>query len=484
MKTINIKFIFIILAAGLMTAGCKKSFLDLAPISNANANAVFKTKSDFDLAVNAAYNTLYTIYAPKGAMSFTGELMSDNVTVSTLAISGSFTIVDQQAFRDYSIVSTNTGVYQFWVDHYTSMYQVNIVLDKIVGADLDEAYKKQVIAEMKFLRALYYFNLVRLFGDVPIVTGPISGEQAYDMQRSPKSEVYQLITNDLKAAAADLTDPGSEPAKGRATIGAAKTLLGKVYLTMGDKPAATQVLKEVYDNYGGSKYDLLPSFTSLWGNTTANKNTKESIFEIQYLGGAANPYSTFWPAFAPFENFSITKYGGGMNMVTDDLYNEYETNDPRRDASFYLGYTKGTTFVPIKFNKKWVDLTAPLDGGTEACNNNFMILRYADVLLMLSEATDDPQYLNKVRARAGLPLYGSADYPSATYSTVQLAVEHERRMEFALEYHRWFDLKRTGRAVTVLAAKGKAITENELLLPVPQYAIGQNPNLLPQNPGY
>ena len=481
MKINHIIFLFVTV---VLLGACKKDFLDLAPVSNANVNAVFKTKADFDLAVNAAYATLYTIYAPKGSMSFTGELMSDNTTVSTLAISGAFTIVDQQAFRDYSIATTNSGVYIFWVDHYTSLYQVNIVIDKIAGATLEEPYKKQVVAEMKFLRALYYFNLVQLFGDVPLVTAPIVGEEAYNMQRSPKAEVYKLITDDLKAAAIDLTEPGSEPAKGRATRGAAKTLLGKVYLTMGDKPNAILALKEVYDNYGGAKYDLLPSFSSLWGNATAHKNTKESIFEVQYLGGAANPYSSFWPAFAPFENFSITKYGGGMNMVTDDLYNEYETGDTRRDASFYLGYDKAGTFVPIKFNKKWVDLTAPLDGGQEACNNNFMVLRYADVLLLLSEATSDPLYLNKVRARAGLPLFGDPGYPSALYPTIDLAVEHERRMEFALEYQRWFDLKRTGRAVAVLTAKGKAVNANKLLLPVPQYALGQNPNLSPQNPGY
>lgn len=467
----------------IFASGCKKSFLELAPISNANVNAVFKSKADFDLAVNAAYTTLYTIYAPKGSMSFTGELMSDNATVSTLAISGSFTIVDQQAFRDYSIATTNTGVYNFWVDHYASLYQVNIVIDKIAGVTLDAAYTKQIVAEMKFLRALYYFNLVQMFGDLPLVTAPIVGEEAYAMKRTPKADVYKQIVADLTAASTDLAEPGSEPATGRATRGAAKTLLGKVYLTMGDKAAATKLLMEVYDGYGGTKYDLLPTFGALWGNSNAQKNTKESIFEIQYLGGAGNPYSSFWSAFAPFENFAITKYGGGMNMVTDDLYNEYETNDPRREASFYLGYTRGGVFVPIKFNKKWVDLTAPLDANQEASNNNFMILRYADVLLLLSEATGNPIYLNKVRARAGLPLYGAAGYP-ARYSTIDLAVEHERRMEFALEYQRWYDLKRTGRAVAVLAAKGKAVTADKLLLPVPQYAVGQNPNLLPQNPGY
>ncbi|HMR83082.1 MAG TPA: RagB/SusD family nutrient uptake outer membrane protein, partial [Niabella sp.] len=467
MKNVSIRNILWLPLLIMIMCGCNKSFLDLAPLSNSNVNNFFKTKADFELAVTNAYSTLYAIYAPKGSMSFTGELMSDNTTVSTLAISGSFTIVDQQAFSTYSIVSTNTGAYNFWVDHYTSLYQVNIILQKIGEVDLsDNSYENRVEGEMKFLRALYYFNLVRLYGNVPLITVPVEGQDAYNIGRTPAAEVYNQVVADLQFAAANLPEPGNEPAKGRATKGAAKALLGKVYLTMGNKPAAATILQEVYSAYNGTKYDLLPDFQSLWGNTNAFKNTKESIFEIQYTGGVGNPYSTFWTAFQPFENGAFLGQAGGMNMVTDDLYNEYEPGDVRRDISFYTGYTRGGTFIPSKFNKKWVDLTAPLDGGQQASNNNFIILRYADLLLMLTEATDDPQYMNKVRARAGLPLYGTAGYPSAAYPTLALALEHERRMELALEFHRWFDLKRTGRAVAVLNAKGKNVNENKLLLPV------------------
>lgn len=484
MKKLRIIQPIVIVLFFVFITGCKKSFLELAPISNANVNLVFKTKQDFELAVNNAYATLYTIYAPKGAISFTGELMTDNATVSTLAISGAFTIVDQQAFRDYSIANNNSGVLTFWNDFYKSLYQVNIVSSKLETADLDDAYKKMVGGEMAFLRALYFFNMVRMWGPVPLVTAPITDQEASSLKRNSEAEVYSQIIKDLEYASNNLPEPGSELAKGRATKGAAKTLLGKVYLTMGNKASAATVLKDVYNTYGsGVKYDLLSSFASVWGNTSAAKNTKESIFEIQYLGGVGNPFSSYWPAFAPFENFTITKYGGGMNMVTDDLYNEYETNDTRRDVSFYTGYTKNGVFVPVKFNKKWVDLTAALSSGQEACNNNFTVLRYADVLLMLTEATGDAQYLNKVRLRAGLPLYGATGYPAA-YNTIDLAVEHERRMEFALEFHRWFDLKRTSRAVAVLAAKGKSVNANKLLLPIPLYALNQNPNLLPQNTGY
>ena len=112
-----------------------------------------------------------------------------------------------------------------------------------------------------------------------------------------------------------------------------------------------------------------------------------------------------------------------------------------------------------------------------------MILRYADVLLLLTEATGDVQYMNRVRARAGLPLYGTAGYPSGKYPTLDLAIEHERRMEFAMEFQRWFDLKRTGRAVTVLSGKGKPVNADKLLLPIPQFARDQNPDL-GQNNGY
>ncbi|TDH21580.1 RagB/SusD family nutrient uptake outer membrane protein [Segetibacter sp. 3557_3] len=478
-----LKYSCLILLAIIVSAGCKKSFLELAPVSNSNANTFFQSKADFELAVNNAYSTLYTVYGPNGMMSFCGELLSDNTTLYQVAQSGTITLGDKWAFRDYSIISSNTAVNQFWNDMYSSLYSINIVLNKIDAANVDAGFKAQVTGEMKFLRGLYYFNMVQAWGDVPLVVTPILAEEAFKLSRTPKDEVYKQVVDDLRSAAASLTAPDKVPAPGKASNGAAKTLLGKVYLTMGDKAAAAQVLREVYTSYNGTAYDLLPNYGSLWGPTIAHKNTKESIFEIQYKAGANNPSSTYWPAFSPFENFAITAYGGGMNLVTDDLYNEYEPGDKRRDTSFELGYQKGGQFVAIKFQKKWKDANAPLVNAAESCNNNFMVLRYADLLLLLTEATDDPQYLNRVRSRVGLPLFGTAGYPTVKYPTLQLALEHERRVELALEFHRWFDLKRTGRALPVLSAKGKPVDQNKLLLPVPQAARDQNAALA-QNPGY
>jgi hypothetical protein len=480
MKTKVILSIVFITAA---IVSCKKSFLELAPVSNSNANNFYKTKSDFELAVNNAYSTLYTMYGPTGLVSYCGELMSDNATLYTVAGSGSITVGDRWAFRDYTLNSANNVVNQLWSDSYVSLYNLNIVLDKIQVAALDDSYKAQVMAEMRFLRGMYYFYMVQAWGDVPLVTKPISSGEAFTTGRTPKADVYSQVVDDLKYAADNLTEPNKVPAIGRVSKAAAMTLLGKVYLTMGNKSLAAQMLQQVYSSYNGSTYDLLPEFGSLWGATLAQKNTKESIFEIQYKGGANNPSSTYWPAFAPFENFAITRFGGGMNQVTDDLYNEYETGDKRRDTSFELGYYKGANWIAIKFQKKWKDINAPIVNAAESCNNNFMILRYADVLLMLTETTGDVQYMNRVRARAGLPLYGTAGYPTAKYPTLDLAIEHERRMEFAMEFHRWFDLKRTGRAVTVLSGKGKPVNANKLVLPIPQFARDQNPDL-GQNDGY
>lgn len=467
--------IYLLLAASLLTTSCSDSFLELAPISNATADN-FKSTDDFELAINSAYASLYTVYHPEGPVSYCNEQMSDNAIMYN--ISG--IQADKWQFKDYSLMTTNTMVYQFWQDYYRAVFSANIVLDKIETASLSEAYKNDVRSQMRFLRALFYFNMVQTWGDIPLVTKPLSGDEAYAVPRSPQADVYDLIKKDLGFAIENLplASAISSTKIGRASKGAAQTLLGKVYLTLGDKTAAANVLKDVYNS---NQYALLSTYASLWGPNV--KNTKESIFEIQFLGGSASaPYSRYYQTFYPNNNF-LGFYGSGMNQVTDDLYNEYEANDPRRDLSIALGYNNGTTFIAQKYPIKWTHTNAPIGSGNPLANNNFMVLRYADVLLMLSEATGDATYLNQVRTRAGLPKFGDTGYPTAFAGSLSTAIEHERRVELAIEFHRWFDLKRTNRAITVLQPKGKAITTDKLLLPIPQIVRSQNP-VITQNNGY
>jgi len=452
--------------------GCKESFLELAPVSNPNAENFYKTKADFDLAANAAYNTLYTVYHPQGPVSYAGELMADNVTIFN--ISGNQ--ADKWQFRDYSLAPANTMIYQFWQDFYKSLYNINIILSKLETATVDADYKSKLQGEMLFLRSLYYYNMVQLWGDIPLVIKPLSAAESFEVLRSPAASVNAQIIKDLAESKSKL--PATQTIAGRATKGAAQTLLGKVYLLTGDKTNAAKELKEVYDS---KQYSLLPSYASLW--EVKNKNTKESIFEIQYLGGSAiNPYSNYYLEFFPNSN-ALGFYGAGMNQVVNDIWNEYEAGDTRKTASIDTGYVdaKGA-FTAARFPKKWADKTAPLINQSIAADNNFIVMRYADLLLLLTEATGDITYLNEVRKRSNLPLYGSSTYPSK-YSTVALALEHERRMELAFEFHRWFDLKRTNRAVTVLSAKGKSINDAKLLLPIPNIVRDQNAKIT-QNQGY
>lgn len=467
----KLKHILVACLTGFVLSSCSDSFLQLAPVSNPNAGNFFKTKADFDLASNAAYATLYTVYNPEGPVSYAGELMGDNVTI--LNISGN--MADKWQFRDYTLAPANTMVYQFWQDFYKSLYNINIVISKIESADVDAAYKDKIKGEMLFLRSLYYFQMVQIWGDLPLVTAPITAEESYGILRSPVSEVYAQIVKDLQFAASKLPLVATV---GKVSKGAAQSLLGKVYLTMGDKANAATTLKEVVNS---GQYQLLPSYATLWSPT--NKNTKESIFEIQYLGGSSTaPFSDYYLGFFPNSN-ALGFYGSGMNQVVDDVWNEYESGDSRRVASIDTGFVdaKGT-FTKVKFPKKWQDKAAPIIGQRIAANNNFIVLRYADVLLLLTEATGDVQYLNLVRKRVGLPEYGTAAYPTK-YNTIELATEHERRVELAFEFQRWFDLKRTNRALTVLTAKGKTVTQAKLLIPIPNVVRDQNSKIT-QNAGY
>ncbi|HRZ96559.1 MAG TPA: RagB/SusD family nutrient uptake outer membrane protein [Paludibacter sp.] len=466
----KIKYLLAVLSFSLI--GCGDSFLDRAPISNMNDLDFYKTEKDFTTSLWSGYNGLYTLYGPESLPSFFGELMSDNAYSDNTA----GTVQDYEAFENHTMNENNVLVLGYWNSYYATIFILNNIIYK--SADSDFATKDALIAEARFLRALCYFDMVRAWGDVPLVTEPLTIEDAYKSGRTPQADVYTQIVADLEFAASKLPLKAGQRFVGAASQEAANTLLGKVYLTMGNKSKAAETLLKVY-----GKFSLVP-YADLWNKT--KKNGAESIFEIQYKGGKANPYSSYWAMFTPLDNRIVTAWGGGMNQVTSDLWTAYETGDPRRDISIQDGYTTaGGIKVDVKYTIKWKDATAELNGLREAADNNFIVLRYADVLLMLTEATGDAKYLNEVRTRAGLPLYGAAGYPAA-YNTVALACEHERQVEFAMEFHRWFDLKRTGRAIEVIKKSSKNITlsPNQLVLPIPLEVITQNPDVITQNEAY
>lgn len=468
-------------ALGLTLTACQDKFLELSPISQASTATFYQTSGDLLNALNAAYGALQ-FNGQYGQYYVAAEIPSDDTTP---VLSGSVT--DQDEFDKFYLRTTNPFLAQRWTDGYRGIYRTNALIARAVGVSMDETLKARIVGEAKFLRALMYFNLARVYGDVPLVVEEITDpQQGYAFGRAPVSEVYAQIVKDLSEAETALPASYTGADVGRATRGAARALLGKVYLTQRRYADAAAKLKEVID---AGTYDLLPNYADLF--RAANKNSRESLFEVQYKKGNLGEGSPFANAYAPENsgNAVIQFGGGGNNQPTADLIAAYEPNDPRRDVSLATGYVNAAgRRIDINFIRKYAD--PPVSSGDS--DDNWYVLRYADVLLMYAEALNEQgqtaqalPFLNRVRQRVRL-----AERAGLAQADLRLAIEQERRVELAFEGHRWFDLVRTGRAIPVLNAKAAAIglktplTPNNLVFAVPQSQIDINPTKIQQNPGY
>lgn len=484
MKTIFAASVIVLLSA----SSCKKDFLDRAPISQMNGNNFYKTAEDMKNALSAAYGGLQYSGLYYSSMHIIGDLRSDDTEITNPAAGTDMVAVDNfQNLATTSISSTT------WAGHYQAIQSVNIVIEKIDAVAMDANLKTRYIAEAKFLRALMYFNLVRIFGDVPLVTKVINNPQeGYNYGRNASSEVYAQIIDDLTYAENNLPFEFIGADIGRATKGAAMSLLGKVYLTQKNWSLAASKLKQVIDQTASNKYQLMPTYAGVFG--IANENNRESIFEVQFKKGATNEGSPFTNQFAPIgSGTAVVAVGNplGQNIPTTSINNAYEANDARKALSMRNSYVLGTSTVQHNYIVKYLGVPAAnLDS-----DNNWIILRYADVLLMYAEAlneqgyvVDGPAftYLNQIRTRAGLPIKTSDNATLALrvadQAAFRLAIEQERRVELAFEGHRWFDLVRTGRALTLLAGNG--MQAHHILFPIPQSQIDINPALIKQNSGY
>jgi len=485
----NIKTLF---AAGIIillsASSCKKDFLDLAPTSQQNGNNFYKTAEDMKNALTAAYGGLQYGGVYYSSMHIIGDLRSDNTAITNVNAGA-----DQDAVDKFVNLPTNSISSTTWSGHYQAIQSSNIVIEKIQSVAMDETLKAQYIGEAKFLRALLYFNLVRIFGDVPLVTKAIKNPQeGYEYGRESVANVYNQIISDLTDAEANLPYEYTGPDIGRATKGAAMSLLGKVYLTQKSWELAAQKLKQVIDNDALTKYQILPDYADIFGTT--NENNRESIFEVQFKSSSAGEGSPYTNQFAPIGSGSAVVAVGnplGQNIPTADMSIAYEASDARKDASMRTSYVLNGNTVTHNYIIKY--------SGTPAANidgdNNWIVLRYADVILMYAEALNELSYvpdgpaftyLNQIRNRADLASKTS-DNPDASLRITsqedfRLAIEQERRVELAFEGHRWFDLIRTDRALSIMAARG--MEPHHVVFPIPQAQIDINPDFIVQNAGY
>lgn len=470
---------------GFSFSSCS-DFLEQNPQTDLSENDFYKTADDILSAVNGAYSSLQEgdIY---GNWYVFGEIPSDNTRNQ---LSGSVTT--QNEFDQFYIDTQNSMIANFWKAAYKVINRTNTILGRIDGIEINTELANRYKLECKFIRALMYFNLVRVYGDVPLVLKEISISESYDILREPKENVYNQIIADLKEAQ-DLPVSYSTAEDGRATQGAAKALLANVYMTLHKYAEAETILAEIINSGRYSLLENTPGSLNIDGYknvfSPVNHNSKEGIFEIQFLKGGYGEGSNYANNFAP-ENSgtNVVAVGGtgGNNIPEMYIYNAYEEGDLRRDFSMSLGYydnRKNNEWVESRYVCKFMDV--PYQNND--ASNNYPVIRYADVILMYAEALNQNgktaeacKYLNMTRRRGfGYQTTETSPVDLQTTDKAQFAlmVEQERRVELAFENHRWFDLIRTGRAVEVMRSKGFSLNETNLICPIPQKQIDVNPKL-------
>jgi len=511
-----ISSIVIILCMAL--SSCKKT-IDLYPESNLNTGTYYSNYEEVKSGLNSVYNSLYRPLYREWQFS---ELRSDNslqgVPASTNSLNREFSDLDM-----FIPATSHPAVYSYWQDTYFSIRDANIVLQKLgltydpasgtntlnpVSIPISETDRKQFAGEALFIRAYQYFNLVRLYGGVFLIHKPISAPESKTINRSSVTDIYKLIEADLATASNYLSslkfNQIAAADRGKATAWAAKALLAKVYLTLNRKTDAANLLQDIITNSG---YSLQPTFAAVF--STTNEMNSEILFAVRYRAGGLGLGSSFGNDFGPLNSGSTVINGSGLgwNTPSTDLDTAFIPADARRNVTISI-YGVGTA-AELYVKKFLTPVTIANDG-----ESDWPVLRYADILLMMAEAKgftpESIGYINQIRTRSGLAVL------PGTVNTIPLfekALADERRLEFAFENHRWYDLVRYNTTMTSITAQQVIkdyfaheyvahyshytapvptiaslqanVTTEKLLLPIPQREIDTNTQLsIPQNPGY
>ncbi|SDL28424.1 RagB/SusD family nutrient uptake outer membrane protein [Siphonobacter aquaeclarae] len=480
----------ILVACSIGLASCKDSFLDIDNPSQTPTATYYSDSASLANAVTGAYAALQRIYGSSGSagMYLIGDLAADNGWSDATAVDGVEPLV---------IDATNTNISALWIAHYRCIQRCNNVIGNAGKIPMGEAAKKRYLGEVKFIRALCNFNLVRIWGKVPLVVKDFQDpSDAYVDGRNAVEDVYSQINADLTDANGVLPNyyAANSAGLGRATRAAVLALWGEVLLTQKNHEQARIKLKELVENESDFGVALLTDYASIF--STSNKMNREIIFAIRYKQGinsnGATEGSPFNNWFMPQASDNVlTSAGAGYyyNLVHSDLSDAFEQGDLRKDASVGSFFGAGRTQL---YTKKFINSGAMVvfDG-----NNDWIVSRYADVLLQYAEAlneagqtADAGRIVNRVRKRAGLN-----EVAVSSQSDMRLLLEKERRLELNMEGHRWFDLKRTDRLLPVVGAylskykirpNGKPLEAFRELFPIPLTETQVNPKLLPNNDGY
>ncbi|WEK37895.1 MAG: RagB/SusD family nutrient uptake outer membrane protein [Candidatus Pseudobacter hemicellulosilyticus] len=493
---------FCLLTLVLLAGGCSK-FLDKTPLDSVNTENYWLTDADAINAINGAYQPLQW---PKlyNLRMWTTDIWAGN---SLVGAGGGTDGIETQDIANFVTATDNAAALDIWRGPAPGILRCNLVLENVPAMTMDAALKNRILGEARFLRGLYYFILVRLFGDVPLITKGQTPADDLRPFRAGKSEVYNLIVDDLTQAVDLLplkTTYGATDV-GRASKGAAAGLLAKVYLTLGNYPKTL----EYCELAGGMGYSLNADYSANFN--PQSKNSNESLFEVQYLGKTSfgfwdNENQASWVStFTGPRNSDFVAGGYGWNQPTAEFVSAYEAGDNRKDKTIlypgspaFDGKTYNASYSSTGYNLRKFLVTKAVSPDYDTNPADFPVLRYADLLLIWAEALneldrtteaqavatsiDNGGPLNRVRFRAGL-----GNVQGLNKAALREKILQERRMELAFEGDRWFDLIRVNNGqygIDFLHSIGKSnASTKHLLLPIPQKEREANPNLT-QNSGY
>ena len=516
------KFIQAVMMMGILFCSCKKSFIDQSNPNAATIPQFFTSETDVLLALNGCYQSLRST----DCLGEESDLYTDQRSDDTGTNDNQSNAGEPFQFNNFSILSTNTYLKRHWLALYQTITRCNLLLANVDKVSYtSDSTKKVYVAEAKFLRALIYFHLVRKWGDVPMVLTPLTttAQISASTFRVKAAAVYQQIVADLAdAAKSPLVQVQPAATRGRATLQAVNAILGQVYLTRyatldgGNSGAASSTTDLDSANYyltacyNMKKFGSLSSipYTDVF-DVNKKASCPELIWQMVFIQGDPNTTAPTYhsnlaaDAQAKGETINSKKAASGVGYnVTHDLVNEYEQNDAR--GIFSIKFANDAT-VKDWFITKYRD-TSGTAGKNGYGGNDFPLIRYADVILMLAEVNmykgDEATatlYLNMVRTRAGMPDYASSRLIPAyslKFPTLKLAILHERRVELAFEHHRWFDLLRFFSAndlVTYIHSKNQAdwglanianFSTKDQYFPIPFSETILDPSKMYQNPGY
>lgn len=459
------KKLIILIPVLFSLVACEKQLLQ-NPNSIKVADNFYSTEAEMEEAVNAAYAALQYTGVFNTGMPAIGELGGEDAYDETPANDGGvYGMLDQ-----YNVIPQSSLIANVWEDAYIGIQRANVVLSRIADIAYEDAATKEArTGEMLFIRALHYFNLVRTFGDVPLIIEEVKNPQEYFGQaRTPVNEVYTQIKADLQEAI-NLLPPRTESNKARVVKTAAQALLGKVELTTGNYAGAKSQLIEVVNAPMHGLEPLERVFA------VDNELNQEIIFAVQFGSGinsnseGSDAYRMFNPTGRVEGGMTGTK---GHGVLKPDFYNLYSDDDDRKGV-YVDALTSG-----IGYSKK-IAIPTTVVGDAES---DWVVLRYADVLLMMAEIENELSnfgqaviYVDQIRERAGLGKYNGASNKGDIFDEIDL----QRRKELVWEGHRWFDLLRQGRTESVLGITNP----DKLLMPIPASQIATDPSLK-QNNGY